>query len=163
MTRGMHQRRRRTRRGTTVVETALVLPVYLMFVLGLIELGHASMVQHVLNSACRQASRMGSTTGNTTAMVKTKTLTVLGSAVKQNFVSVFVKDASVFDTGTPPTAGTSLEAMPNIELSSAPPRQLFMVRASVNYKDIAIVPNIPILGKFLNGVVIQGQSFMRHE
>jgi Flp pilus assembly protein TadG len=87
------------RRGTTVVETALVLPVYLMLVLAMIELGHALLVQHVLNSACRQAARIGSTQGNTTATVQAKVLSVLGSTVNTTKVSVFVKDASTFDTG----------------------------------------------------------------
>jgi hypothetical protein len=163
MTRGMFPRRSSTRRGTTVVETALVLPVFLLFVLGIVELGHALMVTHVLNSACRQAARMGSTEGNTTAEVKTKALAILGTAVKANKISLFVKDASSFDSGSPSTSGTSLESMPNIELSTAKPRQLFLVRAKVNYKDIAIVPNIPYLGHYLDHLVIQGQAFTRHE
>jgi Flp pilus assembly protein TadG len=41
---GNYRRLGGTRRGTTVVETALVLPVFLLFMLGLIELGHAQMV-----------------------------------------------------------------------------------------------------------------------
>jgi Flp pilus assembly protein TadG len=151
------------RRGTTVVETALVLPVYLMLVLAMVELGHALLVQHVLNSACRQAARIGSTQGNTTAQVQAKVLAVLGSTVPASKVSVFVKDAGAFDTGGATTSTTALESMPAIELSAANPRQLFMVRAKINYKDIAIVPNVPILGKFLSTAIIQGQAFTRHE
>ena len=41
---------------------------------------------------------------------------------------------------------------------------MFLVRAKVNYNDIAIVPNIPVPGQsFLDEVVLEGQSFMRHE
>ena len=153
-----------SRHGTTVVETAFVLPVFLLFVLGLIELGHAMMVQHVLQSACRQAARIGSTEGHTTADVKAKTLAVLGSAVNTNAVTVYVKDAGTFDaSASPSTTSSALEAMPNIELMDADPRKLFMVRAKVSYKDIAIVPNIPYLGSFLDGVTLDGQAFMRHE
>ena len=43
--------RRSTRFGTTAVETALVLPVFLCFVLGMVELSRAVFVQHVINSA----------------------------------------------------------------------------------------------------------------
>lgn len=147
-----------------MVETALVLPVFLLFILGIVELGHALLVQHVLNSACRQAARVGSTQGNSTATVRTKALTVLGSAVNQNKVQVYVKDASVFDSsGTPGTSATALEGMPNIELGTTDARKLFMVRAKVPYKDIAIVPNIPYLGSFLDNITIEGQAFMRHE
>lgn len=163
MLRCASQRRRITRHGTTAVETALVLPVFLMLVIGLVELSRAVFVQHVLNSACRQAARIGSTEGNTTASVKSKVLAVLGSAVKASAVQVYVKDASSFDTGTAVTTGAQLESLPNTEVSSAKPRQLFMVRAKVAYKDIAIVRHIPILGAFLDQVTLQGQAFMRHE
>jgi hypothetical protein len=152
------------RRGTTVVETALVLPVFLLFVLGLIELGHAVMVKNVLRSACRQAARLGSTEGKTTGQVQQKVLDVLGAACDQSAITVYVKDASVFDGAAPPsTSASTLESLGNIELSDAAPRQLFLVRAKVHYNDIAIVPNIPYLGDFLADVVIEGQSFMRHE
>lgn len=157
-------RRSAPRRGTTVVETALVLPVFLLFVLGLIELGHSMMVAHVLRSACRQAARIGSTEGNSTADVQAKTLQVLGSAVDTSKVTVYVKDASSFDaTASPNTTSGSLESLPAIELTNAEPRQLFMVRAKVKYEDIAIVPNIPYLGSFLDNVTLEGQAFMRHE
>jgi len=162
--RGRRQRRTLSRHGTTVVETALVLPVFLLFVLGLIELGHALMVEHVLQSACRQAARIGSTEGHTTAEVQAKTLSVMGSAVPPGKVTVYVKNASTFDsTGSPDTSSSALEALPSIELNNAEPRQLFMVRAKVKYKDIAIVPNIPYLGNFLDNVTLEGQAFMRHE
>ncbi|MGD9632323.1 MAG: TadE/TadG family type IV pilus assembly protein [Pirellulales bacterium] len=158
------RRARSTCRGTTVVETALVLPVFLLFVLGLIELGHAVMVENVLRSACRQAARIGSTEGKSTDQVRQKVIDVLGAAVDPSAISVYVKDASVFDSDTPPTtSASSLEALGNIELSDAAPRQLFLVRAKVHYNDVAIVPNIPYLGNFLDNVVLQGQSFMRHE
>ncbi|HEY4232771.1 MAG TPA: TadE/TadG family type IV pilus assembly protein [Lacipirellulaceae bacterium] len=154
----------RLRRGTTLVETAIVLPVFMAFLLGLIELGHAYMVTNVMRAACREAARLGSVTGTTSAQVKQKALDMMGSACKSNLVTVYVKNAGTFDqAGTPPQTATSLEAMPDIEVSSASPLQLFMVRAKVNYNQIAIVPNIPILGKFLNNVVIQGQAFTRHE
>ena len=156
-------RRDRSRRGTIAVETALVLPVFLLFMLGLIELAHAQMVKHVLRSACRQAARVGSTEGKTTADVKARVNQVLGGSVNPDVVEIFVKDASSFDAGQATTSSRSLEALPNIELGEAVPRQLFMVRAKVNYNDVAIVPHIPILGNFLEHVVLEGQAFMRHE
>lgn len=150
--------------GTTLVETALVLPVFLAFVLGLMELSHAYMVTNVMRAACREAARLGSVSGATSAQVKQKALDMMGSACKASLVTVLVKDASSFDTSSsPPTTATQLEAMPDLEVANAKPTQLYMVRAKVNYNQIAIVPNIPILGKFLNNVIIQGQAFTRHE
>jgi hypothetical protein len=160
----MFLHRNRSRRGTTVVETALVLPVFLLFVLGLVELGHAQMVKNLLRSACRQAARIGSTEGNSTAVVRQRVLDTIGTAVDPEMVEVFVKDASSFDSGTSPgTDGASLEALPEVELTDAEPRQMFIVRAKIHYGDIAIVPHIPILGSFLDAVVLEGQAFMRHE
>jgi len=158
------RRSRPSRRGTTVVETALVLPVFLLFVLGLIELGHAQMVKSVLRSACRQAARIGSTDGKSTADVQNRVLQILGTTVDPGLVSVYVKDASLFDSGgTPPQSGSALESLSDIDLLNAEPRQMFVVRAKIYYQDIAIVPNIPYLGSFLDGVVLEGQAFMRHE
>jgi hypothetical protein len=147
-----------------VVETALVLPVFLLFVMGLIELGHAQMVKNVLRSACRESARIGSTEGYSTADVENHVLDVMDSAVDPELVDVFVKDASPMDEGSDgPANGADVEALADIELSDAEPRQLFVVRAKIHYNDIAIVPNIPYLGSFLDGVVLEGQAFMRHE
>jgi Flp pilus assembly protein TadG len=157
-------RQTRSRRGTTVVETAVVLPVFLLFVLGLIELGHAQMVKNVLRSACREAARVGSTEGHTTGEITQRVRDIIGTACDVAAVQVYVKDASAFDgSSSPSTSSASLENLPGIQLSEAAPRQLFLVRAKVHYNDIAIVPNIPYLGHYLDEVVLEGQSFMRHE
>jgi Flp pilus assembly protein TadG len=163
MLRGLRQHRRSSRLGTTAIETAFVLPVFLMLVLGIIEVSRAMLIQHVLNGACRKAARLGSTDGSTTATVKAKTVEILGSAVKPSAVTVFVKDATAFDGASPGTSAAALEGMPDIEVSTAKSRQMFMVRAKVKYSDIAIVKNIPILGYFLQNVTLDGQAFMRHE
>lgn len=160
----IHLRQTRSRRGTTVVETALVLPVFLLFVLALVELGHAQMVKNVLRCACREAARMGSTEGNTTSEVTQRVKDVIGSACDESAAQIFVKDASAFDGGSSPgTDAQSIESLPGIELTDAAPRQLFLVRAKIHYSDVAIVPHIPYLGNYLDDVVLEGQAFMRHE
>lgn len=151
--------RRSSRRGTTVVETAFILPVFMFLVFALIEFGHAQMVTNVLNSAVRVAARMGATEGTTTANVTARVNQTMNSAIKAGATSVFVKDASAFDSANPPAAtGAGIEDLPNLEVSVAEPRQMFVVRARVAYNDVALVP-MP----FMNGVVLQAQSFMRHE
>jgi hypothetical protein len=158
------RRRRCPRRGTTVVETAIVLPVFLLFVLALMELGHAQLVKHMLRAACRQAARIGTTEGSTTADVQARALDVLNTVVSSGDVELFVKDASAYDEGgTPPSSGSDIESLPDIQLAEAEPRTLFVVRAKIQYEDIAILPNIPGLGAFLDDVVLEGQAFMRHE
>lgn len=157
-------RKKSSRKGTSAIETALILPVFLMFVLALVEIGHTQMVRHVLRSACRQAARIGSTEGNTTDDVRQRVLDVLSGCVPPEAVEVYVKDAGVFDSSTaPPSSGTDIESLADIEVANAQPRQLFLVRAKIRYEDVAIVPNIPILGSFLDNIVLEGQAFMRHE
>ncbi|MEM6798274.1 MAG: TadE family protein [Planctomycetota bacterium] len=147
------------RNGTTVVETAFVLPVFLLFVLGLIEFGHAMMVNNTLRSACRAAARIGSTEGRSTADVENHVRQVLGAALDVNAVEIFVKNAQSLDDGAPvPESGAGFETLPDIELADAEPRQMYLVRAKVNYNAIALVP-MP----FLEGAVLEGQAFMRHE
>lgn len=147
------------RGGTTIVETAVILPVFLFLFLSIIEFGHAQMVAHLLNSGCRVAARIGSTEGTTTADVLSRVNQTLGSAVDPAAVSVFVKDADVFDSASPPpTTGAGLEALPDLEVAEAEPRQMFVVRARVAYNDIALVPMA-----FMDGVVLEAQAFMRHE
>jgi hypothetical protein len=160
----LFRRRRDPRRGTTLVEAALVLPVFMLFVLVLVELGHAQLVKHVLRAACRQGARIGTTEGKTTANVRTRVLEMLATVVEPGEAEIFIKNASPYDAGgIPPESGSELEALADIELADAEPRQLFLVRAKVNYGDIAIVPNIPFVGELLDGVVLEGQAFMRHE
>ena len=148
-----------SRRGTTVIEVAFVLPVFLFFLLALIEFGHAQMVLNVLRSACRTGVRIGSTEGITTAVVENKVREVISSAINANSVDVIVKDAGVFDTEGPyPETSADFATLPEIDLSETEPKQLFMVHASVAYNDIALVPMA-----FMDGVVLNAQSFIRHE
>src|SRR5262245_64228684 len=98
----LFHRRADLRCGTTVVETACGLPVFLLCVLGLIELGHAQLVKHVLRSACRQAARMGTTEGRTTAEVRSRVLNTMSSIVDPSDVEVYVKNAGTYDSGGQP-------------------------------------------------------------
>lgn len=47
------------RKGTVVVQMAFVVPVFFIFVFGLIELGRGFMVLHLLNNAARDGCRKG--------------------------------------------------------------------------------------------------------
>lgn len=147
------------RRGTAAVETAVVLPVYLLFLFAIIEFGHAQLVGNLLQSACRNAARLGSTEGTTTADVIAKVRQTLGSAVDPNDVTIYVKNAGVYDTSsTPPTTDAGIEGLPNLEVADADARQMFVVRAKVAYNNVALVP----FSK-LSGLTLDAQSFMRHE
>lgn len=64
---------RNRRQGTTVVESAIVIPVFFVFVFGLVEIGRAFMAGHLLTNAarvgCRQGVLSNATTSDITAAV----------------------------------------------------------------------------------------------
>jgi Flp pilus assembly protein TadG len=153
------------RRGTTIVETALVLPLFLMFIFVLMEFGHAQMIKNMLQGACREAARLGSTEGATSTDVQNRVRQIVGGAISPSHVTVLVKDAGAFDSGSsPPNSASQLAALPNTEVSDAEQGQLILVRATVNYNDVAIVPiTIPFVGDWLKNVTLDGQAFVRHE
>jgi len=61
--------RRATRKGQAVVEFALVLPVFLLLLLGAVEFGRAYLRLHLLTNAAREGAREGSLPGSTDATV----------------------------------------------------------------------------------------------
>ena len=147
------------RRGATVVEAALVLPVFLLFLFFILQFGHAQMVDNTLASACRSAARYGSTSGVTTAEVRQAMFDVMAPVVEQQAITLIVKDASVIDNGGDiPATMVGCQAMADIELDNALPRQPFLVRAEVRYRDVAT-----IVLPFFGDIVLTGQSVTRHE
>ncbi len=61
----MCQSSRRKRIGAAVVEFAVVAPIFLLFVFGLIEYGRMVMVQQVLTNASREGARVAVLEGST--------------------------------------------------------------------------------------------------
>ena len=155
-----HVHRFRSRRdGTTLVEVAVVLPVFLVFIFGLWAYGHAQMTSNMLKGAVRQAARLGATDGVTSAQVEARIRTIMGTSIDPSKVSIQVKNAASYDTGGSfPTSASAINSLPGVELSTAKSRQLFVVRASVNYNDVGVVPN-----QWFKNLTLSGQSFMRHE
>lgn len=145
------------RRGTTIVETAVVAPVFAVFLAAIMEFGHAFLVVGTLNAAAKQAARHGAVEGISTADVVAKANGILGAALDATDATVVVKDASVFDEETLPEV-IDYNLLPNIELNTAERRQLYVVRIEVDYNDVAIMP--PFWAKDLR---LMGQSVMRHE
>jgi Flp pilus assembly protein TadG len=148
-----------TRRGVTMVEFAMVLPVFFTFVFGIVEFGRLQLVSNMLTTACRNGARLGSTEDVTTAETTARVEEVLSAVLDTADLSVIVKDAGVFDTSGPyPNSAAGFNSLSDIELNDAEPRQCFLVRASVAYNDVALIPF-----SVLDGVQLSGQALMRHE
>jgi Flp pilus assembly protein TadG len=149
----------RNRRGTYVVEFALVFPVFMLFIMGLVEFGHANLVINALNNAARIGARMGTVDGVTTAQVRTKVDTIMQAALQStSTVMVYVKDASSFDSADLDPEDVQYASLPDVELTNADAAQLFLVRVEVPYNSVALLP--PFWARNLN---LSGQAVMRHE
>ena len=66
--------------GNAVIEFALVLPLLLLVVFGITELGRATMTVNVLTSAAREGARVASVSGADSAAVTSRVMEVLNAA-----------------------------------------------------------------------------------
>lgn len=99
--RGIHVK---SRRGTTIVETALVLPLILLFIFGIMEYGRYLLCAQVVTNAAREGCRYavthtqpvtinGTTTGNATSDVTNQVTKFLaGQALTGQQVNVYQSD-----------------------------------------------------------------------
>ena len=152
------QTNKRERTGATLVETAVVLPVFLIFVWAIIEFGHAFMVTNLLTAAAKRAAREGVADEVTTAQVVARANAIVGSAISLDDVTVLVKDASIFDDPAADISGIDYSTLPNVELNDLEPRQLFVVYIQVPYSSVCIMPP-----RWVTGVTMRGMSAQRHE
>ena len=149
---------RKGRDGVTIAETAVVLPVFFVILFGFIEFGHVFMTIHALNSAARRAARMGVSETATTAGVTALANQVVGSAIPAAKATIIVKNGDAFEVSGMDASAINYSTLPDIELSTAERRQLFIVRITVPYSDIAILGP-----RWLGGLTVYGQSVMRKE
>jgi len=73
------RRRHKTIRGQSLVEFALVLPVFLLLLVGIAEFGRAWMTRNILTGASREAVRIAAVQGNTTSALS-RANSILSSA-----------------------------------------------------------------------------------
>ena len=96
------------RRGAAATEFAIVAPVFLLMIIGIVELGRALMVQQVLINASRVGVRQAITLGATTAEVE--------DAVEDYAASAAVPGVSASVTPDPAAAvaGDSITVTTNV-------------------------------------------------
>jgi Flp pilus assembly protein TadG len=112
-------RRRNTREGAAAVEFALVVPIFLLFVFGIIEFGRAIMVQQVLVNASREGARQAVLDGATSTDVV-------------NTVLEYAQDASI-DIGT-----NNISVSP--DPTSVESREQITVSVSVPFSEVSWMP-----------------------
>jgi len=148
------------RRGSALVETAVVLPVFFTFIFAFVEFGHCFMTIHSLNSAARRAARLGVGEDVTTTQVSSLAHAILDSAIDADLdgVNITVKDASVFDGANVDASTIDYDELPDIEVANAESRTLFLVRIEVPYHEIGIMGP-----RWIDTLNLYGQAVMRKE
>ncbi len=143
------------RRGAATVEFAVVIPVLLTFILGIVEIGRLVMVAQVNTNAAREAARYAAQGGADTATVDSYTRTYLTAAGINSAAAgsgSAVTIAIEFQSGSAWTATTDPSALP----SGTPIR----ATVSANFSKQSWLPTEFFVGK---NQQVQGVSIMRKE
>lgn len=127
-----------SKRGSAAIEFAVILPIFLTLLFGMVEFGRVLSVQHVVNSAAREGARVASLPGTDNATVT--------SAVETELTNAGLPLDSI--TFNPP------------DITQADPNDPITVSVVINYESVGWVQ-----GYFpgLNGSTLQGTVVMRKE
>jgi len=143
------ERRPERRHGAALVEMALVLPIFLMVVLGIIEFRRAMMVSNLMANAAREGARLAVTSGTTNTEVTTAVRDFLEDAI-----GVEAGDVSVTITVTAAEGNDD----PGDDVANAQKRDPCAVHVSVPFDQVSLLPS-----DHLAGINLIGHSAMRHE
>lgn len=128
---------------------ALVTPVFIMLVAGILEFGRAMMVMNLVTNAAREGARMAVIDGTTNSEVTTAISTFLSQAIGESAASA---------TTTITVAAASGNPDPQNEVGNATTRDLITVKVQIPFNSVALIP-----GNYLAGTNLKGVSCMRHE
>lgn len=137
------------RRGTALVEMALVLPIFVAVTLGIVEFGRAMMVGQLVTNAAREGARLAIIDGSTNQDVEDYIEDFLAESA-----GIQSADLTVTITVAPAEGNPN----PNNQVAAALPRDLVTVFISVPFNKVSYVA-----GNYLNGKTLSGRSAMRHE
>lgn len=126
-----------SRRGAAMVEFALVAPLFLCLIVGIVEVGRAVVVQQLLTNASREGARIAGYDSTT----QTSTVT--------SAVNAYLADVGI--TGATTTASPSLATVAD--------GQPVSVSVSVPFTNVSLLPT-PIL---LGSTTLQATSVMCRE
>ena len=102
-------RQRGERRGTALVEFAVIAPLFVLLVMGIIEFGRAMMVKQILTNAAREGARRAIVESATESEVKDVVKQYLtGASVSGALVSVTPADLAGLGFGDPVTVSVSV-------------------------------------------------------
>jgi Flp pilus assembly protein TadG len=130
------------RRGASLVEFAVVAPVFFLIVMGLIEFGRAFMVKELLTEAARRGCRQGVIEGTSSSTIQSAAVNFLSN------VGISGASASVYINGA--AAGST-------NVSAMPVYTEITVVVTVPVSDVAWTPSLFVTGS------LSGQYTLRRE
>lgn len=137
------------RSGAAAVEMAVMMPFFVMVVLGIVELGRAMMVSQMLTNAAREATRLAIVDGSSNASVTQSVESFLNKSI-----GVSASDLIVTVTVDPATGNED----PNDKIEDAQMRDLVTVVVEVPFDKVSYIP-----GDYLAGKNLKASSAMRCE
>ena len=131
------------RRGASAVEMAMVLPIFLLVLMGMVEFGRALMVGQLVTNAAREGARMAILDGSSTSSVKTSIQSFLSGAA----------GVSASDITVTATVGGATK-----DISAAQPKDMVAITVTIPFSKVSYLPPT-----FLKSTTLRGSSSMRHE
>lgn len=114
--------RRNDRKGTAVVEFAMVVPLFALMLVGMLEIGRNVQVHQIASNAAREGARLAATDDSNDTKVRTAVMTYLEQAgiagwsspeVPRPFtdavVTIYPPNIDKLDAGTPVTVTVELD------------------------------------------------------
>lgn len=139
---------RQGRRGAALVEAAIVMNVFLLFIFGIMEFGHFVMVKQLMDNAARDGARMAAT-GSTTVSTAQIQNYVLGELVNQAPSGVAIQ---IFQAN--PTTGANIGAWTNAGLGDA-----IAVQITGNYQPMLSMASIlPVAIPVTSEAIVYSES-----
>jgi Flp pilus assembly protein TadG len=139
---------RQGRRGATLVEAAIVMNIFLLFIFGIMEFGHFVMVKQLMDNAARDGARMAAT-GSTTVSTAQIQNYVLGEMVNQAPSGVAIQ---IFQAN--PQTGANIGPWTNAGLGDA-----IAVQITGNYKPmLSMASLLPVAIPVTSEAIVYSES-----
>ncbi len=138
----------RLRRGAAVVEMAVIAPIFILVLFGMLEFGRLVMVQQTVNNAAREGARVAAsekTTGRQTVTV---------AHVRQT-VTDYLSDQSIPVN----TIAISADGVAITNLAAVPIDTQITVTVTVDFASVSYLPT----AKFMTEKTMTATSTMRRE
>lgn len=143
-------------RGASLVEFALVVPLLLLILFGIAEVGRFVAVKQAVNTASREASRYGSATGisptATPPVPRYADCDGIREAARELAIIVTFDDADILINYDDGTTGTIIETCP-IGMQADPDKIALGDRIEVTVTT-TFTSSIPFIGPFLGTIVV---------